>query len=340
MSPCTSDSDIRRFAAALRGQSLDEYNAQDEHLRRTAERQVETALQVTGFVMGTPLPWNNKQADATGPWPSLFAVHPSVAVVVDREGDWWRRTGESWHFGSSWELFDKKTEVWRAYESAGSTSCFAPFSTVEANMKRHLKQSSLGTEFARTAMESVSPEHARRIAEEAARRAVSDAPSVIEGEKKADPFKALHDVISFSSMDFGTASDVAWMYGIVVGWDNDDPDEDEDPHAAMRELSQRFNWPHRKVQLLRDLHVEWVRRTSAPVAPARAGTGPFPRIEDVPTGVRVVAVDAAGNWKVHGYSGRDLATNIWVGEPGWKMNSQSRDWANLFSPFVIAEVRQ
>lgn len=130
------------------------------------------------------------------------------------------------------------------------------------------------------------------------------------------------------------------MYGIVVGWDNDDSDEVEDQHASMRELAQRFNWPHRKVQLLRNLHAEWVRRTSPPVAPARAGTGPWPRIEDVPTGVRVAAVDAAGNWNLHGYSGRDLATNIWVGEPGWKMNSQSRDWANLFAPFVIAEVRQ
>lgn len=136
MSPCTSDADIRRFAMALRGQSPDEYNAEDNHTRHTAEKQIETALQVTGFVMGTPRPWNNKQADATGPWPSLFAVHPSVAVVIDREGDWWRRTGESWDFGDSWELFDKKTDVWRAFEiSLRSTSCFAPFSTVEANMK-------------------------------------------------------------------------------------------------------------------------------------------------------------------------------------------------------------
>ncbi|WP_407829745.1 hypothetical protein, partial [Staphylococcus aureus] len=46
------------------------------------------------------------------------------------------------------------------------------------------------------------------------------APSEPAEETKADPFKALHDVISFSSMDFGSASDVAWMYGIVVGWDN------------------------------------------------------------------------------------------------------------------------
>ncbi|MYV30337.1 hypothetical protein GQ649_24265 [Rhodococcus sp. DSM 6344] len=83
-----------------------------------------------------------------------------------------------------------------------------------------------------------------------------------EEETKADPFKALHDVIAFSSMDFGSASDVAWMYGIVVGWDNDDSDEVEDQHASMRELAQRFNWPHRKVQLLRNLHAEWVRRTS------------------------------------------------------------------------------
>ncbi|MFF3066580.1 hypothetical protein ACFVQ3_18735 [Oerskovia sp. NPDC057915] len=132
MSPCTSDTDIRRFAMALRGQSPDEYNAEDGHTRNTAEKQVETALQVTGFVMGTPLVSNNNRADIAGPWPSLFAVHPSVRTVIDREGDLWRRAAESWEFDTSWELFDKKIGAWRAYEiSLRGTSYFAPFAAVE-----------------------------------------------------------------------------------------------------------------------------------------------------------------------------------------------------------------
>lgn len=103
-----------------------------------------------------------------------------------------------------------------------------------------------------------------------------------EEETKADPFQALHDVISFSSMDFGSASDVAWMYGIVVGWDNDDPDEGEHPHAAMWELAQRFNWPLQKVKELRSLRAEWVRRTSSPVVPAPTETGPWEDITKAP----------------------------------------------------------
>ncbi|MDV6267050.1 hypothetical protein [Rhodococcus globerulus] len=114
------------------------------------------------------------------------------------------------------------------------------------------------------------------------------APAVpAEEETKADPFEALHNAISFSSMDFGSASDVAWIYGIVVGWDNDNPDEGEHPYAAMRELAQRFNWPLKKVQLLRSLRAEWVRRTSSPVVPAP--TEPVyvnvPTWQEVPEGI-------------------------------------------------------
>jgi hypothetical protein len=143
-----------------------------------------------------------------------------------------------------------------------------------------------------------------------------------EEETKADPFKALHDVITFSSMDFGSASDVAWMYGIVVGWDNDDPDEGEHPHAAMWSIAQRFNWPHRKVEELRNLRAEWVRRTSSPVAPAPIPTE-WDRIEDVPAGVTRV---------------EDCEGDTWVIDNGkWYPHCLNPSSPDRFAPFVAAE---
>lgn len=58
-----------------------------------------------------------------------------------------------------------------------------------------------------------------------------------------DPLGALHAAITFSSMDWGEASDVAWIYGIAVGWDG----------PAMAELATKHNWPAEKVALLRKL---------------------------------------------------------------------------------------
>lgn len=221
MSPCTSADVIRKFAMALRGQSLDEYNAEDNHTRHTAEKQVENALQLTGFVMGTPLVPNRETprgptgncTDVAGPWPSLFSVHPSVTFVIDREGDLWRRlpandwnwlTGSDW----SWQLFDKKLDAWRFYElPLDRTSFFAPFTAVETT----------------------------------------------------------------GTADTGTV---------------------------------------------------------------------WPTIEDVPPGVRARAVDAAGNWNQRAPSHRALSANVWIGSPSWKAHAPSRDWANLFAPFVPAEAHR
>lgn len=136
MSPRTSADVIRKFAMALRGQSPDEYNAEDNHTRNTAERQIETALQVTGFLMGTPLVPNKNLAEVTGPWRTLSAVHPSVSIVSDREGDRWRRVGSTSRFGDAWLLFDKKIGAWRPWEiSLDRASLFAPFSELEKTTK-------------------------------------------------------------------------------------------------------------------------------------------------------------------------------------------------------------
>lgn len=72
---------------------------------------------------------------------------------------------------------------------------------------------------------------------------------------QTNPLKALESTVTFSSMDWGEARDTAWIYGIVCGWDEDDPEEE----SAMPELAAKFGWTDEQVTRLRALHAEFVR---------------------------------------------------------------------------------
>lgn len=74
--------------------------------------------------------------------------------------------------------------------------------------------------------------------------------------EQTDPFNSLRNAIAFSSADWGAARDLAWVYGIVLGWD----DNDESEYGAMDELAQRFGWSDETVARLRLLHAEFNRR--------------------------------------------------------------------------------
>ncbi|HEX9228298.1 MAG TPA: hypothetical protein VF885_16975 [Arthrobacter sp.] len=58
-----------------------------------------------------------------------------------------------------------------------------------------------------------------------------------------DPLGALHSAMTLSSMDWGSAPDLAWIYGIAVGHDG----------PAMAELAAKFGWSDEKVAKLRKL---------------------------------------------------------------------------------------
>lgn len=87
-----------------------------------------------------------------------------------------------------------------------------------------------------------------------------------------DPFASLHDRIVFSSADWGRSKDLAWIYGIVVGWD-DDPD---DPPVlrvnAMDDLQREFGWTDAHVERLRRLHTAFL---AAHAAAIRARAVPY-----------------------------------------------------------------
>ena len=73
-----------------------------------------------------------------------------------------------------------------------------------------------------------------------------------------NPLVSLHNTIVFSSNDWGSARDFAWLWGIVVGWDlsADELSEDEED-TAMDELAAKFNWSAGDVARLRNLHAQY-----------------------------------------------------------------------------------
>lgn len=75
------------------------------------------------------------------------------------------------------------------------------------------------------------------------------------------PFESLYDAIAFSSADWGLARDMAWIYGVVLGWDADEGEDDG--LDAMGELSRRFGWNADEVARLRRLHSEFQRAAQA-----------------------------------------------------------------------------
>ena len=74
-------------------------------------------------------------------------------------------------------------------------------------------------------------------------------------DPRDNPFTALYDTIVFSSNDWGAAQDFAWIYGIVIGWEHND-DDDEGP-TALDELRVQYKWTDSQVERLRKLHKQF-----------------------------------------------------------------------------------
>ena len=85
-----------------------------------------------------------------------------------------------------------------------------------------------------------------------------------------NPFVAIEDAIAFNSRDFAQHKFEAWIYGIVLGWD----DEDNDPElaGAMDEVATNVGWDDHDVERLRRLHENWERAKRAEATLARVRT--------------------------------------------------------------------
>lgn len=58
------------------------------------------------------------------------------------------------------------------------------------------------------------------------------------------PLASLESVISFSAKDWSIERSDAWVYGVVLGWDDD----------SLKELSLKFRWNNEDVTRLKMLH--------------------------------------------------------------------------------------
>lgn len=66
-------------------------------------------------------------------------------------------------------------------------------------------------------------------------------------QDRENPFESLRSTLALSSNDWGAARDFAWLWGIVLGWANEDGD-------AYPELAERFAWPPEAIDRLKQLH--------------------------------------------------------------------------------------
>ena len=61
---------------------------------------------------------------------------------------------------------------------------------------------------------------------------------------ESDPIDALKNTLAFSVDDWATTRAMAWVWGIVLGWDDE----------SMVELAERHGWSDGAVARLRGLH--------------------------------------------------------------------------------------
>lgn len=87
---------------------------------------------------------------------------------------------------------------------------------------------------------------------------VINAADIDDIQAEENPFHSLVNTVVFSSADWGAARDLAWVYGIVVGW------EDEDDPTALDELAPGLGWSAEKVERLRRLRTAFVAAASLP----------------------------------------------------------------------------
>jgi hypothetical protein len=60
----------------------------------------------------------------------------------------------------------------------------------------------------------------------------------------ADAIESARTVMTFSSRDWSANHRDAWLYGIIVGWDDD----------AISEVARKHGWPPDEIRRLKALH--------------------------------------------------------------------------------------
>ena len=75
------------------------------------------------------------------------------------------------------------------------------------------------------------------------------------GNDQEDPRESLRDTLAFSVDDWASTRAMAWVWGIIDGWDED----------AMADLAEQYGWDAATVARLNRLHTAFDRLLLAPV---------------------------------------------------------------------------
>jgi hypothetical protein len=62
-----------------------------------------------------------------------------------------------------------------------------------------------------------------------------------------NPLESVHDAIVFDVIDWTTTKRMAWIWGVVCGWDEE----------SMAELVRKYHWDADTVARLERLHKRW-----------------------------------------------------------------------------------
>ena len=79
------------------------------------------------------------------------------------------------------------------------------------------------------------------------RAALAQRDAAIQQVREA--IRSLADTLAFSTRDWSTSRDLAWLWGVLQGWDDDDPECD-----AMSKQAAIHGWDDHEVARLRQLH--------------------------------------------------------------------------------------
>lgn len=71
---------------------------------------------------------------------------------------------------------------------------------------------------------------------------------VTDSEGTEDPLHSLVTTLAYTSRDMSVQSDLAWVYGIVCGWDDE----------SLAEFRIRFKWTENSTDRLKRLHASYV----------------------------------------------------------------------------------
>lgn len=65
------------------------------------------------------------------------------------------------------------------------------------------------------------------------------------------PLDSLESTLAFDSRDWSLSKRDAWIYGIICGWENEDPLEGETEDDAVNEICEKHGFDKKRLKQLR-----------------------------------------------------------------------------------------